>query len=30
MSPLLSLENSYNEQDIREWAQRAEKIAEKK
>ena len=30
ISPLLSLENSYNEQDIREWAQRAEKIAEKK
>ena len=28
-TPLLSLENSYNEEDIKEWAQRLWKIAEK-
>ena len=28
-TPLLSLENSYNEEDIRDWAQRFSKIAEK-
>lgn len=29
-TPLLSLENSYNAEDIREWAQRVAKLAEKK
>jgi len=28
-TPLLSLENSYNEEDIRDWGQRFSKIAEK-